>query len=107
MSIPAHLSAAAVNLVVGFLVPLLLQSVGGDAEAARRLALDLLADHQPDTLTELRLAGEQIGYSVQGSAMLARSCEAGLSSEDVEKALTLSTRLRRMSEQAQRRLDTL
>ena len=81
MSLPASLPASAVNMVIGMLLPLILPSVGGDAQQARDLALFLLSEYQPQTGRELQLAGEAIGCSLRGLAMLAQSAEPGIRSD--------------------------
>ncbi len=106
-SFPATISAAAVDMVVGFLLPLLLPACGGDSRAATDLALQLLGDFKPRTAWELTLAAEAIGHSLKSLAMLAKSAEPELAAEAQEASLKRACSLARSSHQVQRRLDAL
>ena len=107
MSIPASISAAVVDTIIAFLLPLLLPGAGGDIQAANAVALELLADHQPQTGRELRLAGEAIAFSLKGLAMLGKSAEPASSVEGLNSSLKWACSLARSGHQAQRRLDEL
>jgi len=107
MSLAASNPASVVNLVIGFLLPLLLPTVGGDREAARLLALDLLASYNPQGPRELNLAGEAIAHSLKAFAMLVRSAESDIAAETLENSLKWACSLSRSSHQAQRRLEAL
>src|SRR4051812_28949330 len=84
MSFPAAISSTAIEFALGTLLPVLLAGVGGDAAAARALAIELLREHGPQTARELRLAGEAIGHSLKGMAMLAQSAEPGIAPARLE-----------------------
>jgi hypothetical protein len=99
--------AAAITLVISFLLPLLLPATGGDVEAAKSVALALLSEYQPRTARELRLAGEAIVSSLKGLSLLALSGEPGIDRETLDTTLKWATSLSRSSHAAQRRLDTL
>jgi hypothetical protein len=107
MSFATSIPEAVVNLVVGFLLPLLLPTVGGDRQAASVLALDLLASYNPQGPRELSLAGEAIAHSLKALALLARSAEPDIAAEKLENSLKWACSLSRSSHQAQRRLDAL
>jgi hypothetical protein len=107
MTFPANIPKAAVELVLSFLLPILLPSLDGDIQGARALALHLLDDHNPQTARELRLAGEAIGYSIKGLAMLADSAEPAITAEKRDTSLKWACGLSRSGHQAQRRLDEL
>jgi hypothetical protein len=106
MPIPA-ISAAVVDMVIGFLLPLLLPGAGGNVQAATAVVLELLAGHQPQTARELRLAGEAVAYSLKGLAMLGKASEPGISTEVMDSSLKWACTLARSGHQAQRRLDEL
>ena len=107
MSLPASLPASAVNMVIGMLLPLILPGVDGDVQEARDLALHLLWEYQPQTGRELQLAGEAVGCSLRGLAMLAQSAEPGIRSDKLEMSLKWACSLSRSGHQAQRRLNEL
>ena len=69
------LPAGAVDFVVGILVRLILPTLGDDPAAARALARDMLAEYQPGTLKELRLAAEIIGLSLNALNALADAAQ--------------------------------
>src|SRR3954454_7419413 len=71
MSLSPNLPVSAIEYVVALLVRLMLPNVGEDTEAARALALDMLADYHPRTVRELRLAGEIIGCGLNTLQALA------------------------------------
>jgi hypothetical protein len=107
MTLPASIPQAAIDLVLSLLLPLILPSTGGDTQATRALALQLLADHNPQTARELRLAAETIGYSLRGLTMLADSAEPGITAEKRDTSGKWACGLSRSGHQAQRRLDEL
>ena len=107
MTFPDSIPQAAINLVLSFLLPLILPSTGGDTQAARDLALCMLAEHTPQTARELRLAAETIGYSLRGLTLLANSAEPGIAADKHDTALKWACSLSRSGHQAQRRLDQL
>ncbi|MFO1027607.1 MAG: hypothetical protein U1E70_20710 [Acetobacteraceae bacterium] len=107
MRLATSLPASAIDMVVGFLLPLILPATGGDIAAATALALDRLAEYRPRTARELDLAGEALGYSLKARAMLAQSAGADLPADKVDNALKWACSLSRASHQAQRRLDLL
>ena len=108
MTLPASIPQAAIDLVLSLLLPLILPSTGGDTQATRALALQLLADHNPQTARELRLQeARPHRYSLKGLTMLANSAEPGIIAEKLDTALKWACSLSRSGHQAQRRLDEL
>src|SRR4051794_28513829 len=107
MSFPISISAAAIELVLGLLLPVLLPGLGANRVSARALALDLLAEHQPQTARELCLAGEAIGHRLKGMAMIAQSFEPGIADARLEMSLKWATRLARTGHHAEAHLAAL
>jgi hypothetical protein len=104
MSLSATIPAGAVDLAVALLLPLILPGLGCDTRAAAALVLQLLAEYEPHTARELRLATEAIGFSIKGAATLAESAEAGIAREKREASIKWACSLTRSGHQAQRRL---
>jgi hypothetical protein len=107
MSLLTDLPAAALDFVIAFLLPLILPRNGGDTLAARTLALQMLEDHHPQTVRELRLAGEAVGFSLKSLTMLAESAEPNIAAEKLESSMKWACGLSRSGHLAQRRLDEL
>jgi len=107
MPFPDTIPAAVIELVAGFLLPLLIGTCGGDAQAAKDTALRLLAEHKPHTGEELHLAGTAIGYRIRSLAMVVRSADPSLPPKSEDAALKMACSLTRTTEQALRRLDNL
>jgi len=107
MSLSPNLPQAAVDMVVALLLPLILPGLNGDIPAARALALHMLSEYHPQSVLELRFAGEAIGFSLKSLASLARSAEPGISPETLDNALKWACSLSRSGHQAQRRLNDL
>lgn len=107
MSLLTDLPTATLNFLIGFLLPLILPRNGGDVEAARALALELLEDHRPRTARELRLAAEAVAFGLKGLTMLAESAEPNVSAEKLESSMKWACGLSRSGHLAQRRLDDL
>jgi len=107
MSRLTDLPEAALQFVISVLLPLILPRNGGDPTAARSLALDLLEDHQPRSVRELRLAGEAVAFSLKSLTALAESAEPNLAAEKQEAAMKWACALSRSGNLAQRRLDQL
>src|SRR5690242_3298844 len=105
MSLPATVPPAIIDVVVGFLLPLILGTCGGDEAAARAAALRLLAEPQPRTGNELLLAGAAIAFRLRGLARLVQSAEPDLSPDAAAIAEKSACGLLRTGDQAQRRLD--
>ncbi|MFL5289161.1 MAG: hypothetical protein ACJ8AW_51475 [Rhodopila sp.] len=65
MSVREPLPQDAVDMVVASLLHLILPVLESEA-AARALALRMLTEYQPESVRELHLAGEIIGFSLNG-----------------------------------------
>ena len=107
MTFPSTISTTAIEYVIGCLLPLLMAGLGGDEPAARALAVELLASHNPQTPHELRLAGNAVGLSLQGLAKLADSAAPGITSEKQDVALKWACSLSRAGQATERRLEEI
>ncbi len=107
MSSFAHIPAALVEFVVGFVTPMLMRGPEAEPRAARAMALRLLADYNPRTGRELRLAGEAILFGLEGLAVLGSSGINASNQEERFGAAKWACSLARMGHQAQKRLDAL
>jgi hypothetical protein len=107
MTLSPTLPQSAVDLVVAMLVRLILPALAGDAEAAKALALAMLAEYQPQTIRELRLASEIVGLSLDSLNALVESAQPGVPAERLATSRRWACSLSRTGYQAQRRLDTL
>lgn len=99
-----NISASVLDLILGILLPLLRPTIG-DEQAARAVALELLAAHDPRTNKELCLTAEAIAYSLRGLTLLVQSTEPGASLEQRLAVITSACRLDNAGARAQRRLD--
>ena len=100
----ANLPAAAIEVALGLLLPLILPTLKNDTQAATGLALHMLAEYEPRSVRDLRLATEAIGYSLRSLMILAESIVPGIKTEALDITLKWATSLSRSSHQAQRRL---
>ncbi len=80
------MTGTAIDHVLAFLIPIFLTAAGGDHQAARRAALELLQSHGAATGPELLLSAEVIALSFATLDNLAKSV--------ADPALSISTRLR-------------
>jgi hypothetical protein len=99
-----NLPAAALDVAISFLLPLILPALGQDATAARTLALHMLGEYDPQSVRELRLAAEAIGFSLKSLTVLGESAEPDMKPEQRDGALKWACSLNRSSHQAHRRL---
>jgi hypothetical protein len=107
MTLSPTLPQSAVDLVVAMLVRLILPALAGDTGAAKALALAMLAEYQPQTIRELRLAAEIVGLSLESLNALVESAQPGVPAERLATSRRWACSLSRTGYQAQRRLDTL
>ncbi len=106
-SLSPNLPTAAIDMAVTLLLPLLVAALGGDAPAARALALQCLADYRPDTVQELAIAAEAIGHGLKGLSLLAQSADPDADPRKSDIAVRRACSLSRAGHQAQRRLEAL
>ena len=95
---------SAIDVALSLLLPLILPPLNYDEDAARSLALHMLAEYNPRTARDLRLATEAIGFSLRSLMILGESVEPGIKTEALDITLKWATSLSRSSHQAQRRL---
>jgi hypothetical protein len=107
MSAFEHLPAAAVDVAIALLLPLLLPFLGGDVAAAQGLARQMLFAYGPDTERELQLAGEAAAYHLKGLTLLSKSAGPDLATAAMDGMLRRACGLTRLGHQAQHRLDQL
>ena len=107
MTLSPTLPQAAIDLVVAVLVRLLLPALAGDTDAAKSLAVAMLAEYQPRTIRELGIAGEIISLGLDSLNALAEAAQPGLPAERVVVCRRWACSLSRTGHQAQRRLDAL
>ncbi len=100
----ATLPAAAFDLALSFLLPLILPALNNDTVAARALALHMIGEYDPQSARELRLATEAIGFSLKSLTVLAESAEPAITADKLDITLKWACSLSRSSHQAQRRL---
>jgi hypothetical protein len=96
-----------VALVVAVLTRLIVRAMGGTAESGQTLATLMLAEYQPETVRELRLAGEAIGLSLDSLAAFSASAEPGITADQLAAARRWNCSLSRAGSAAHRRLDEL
>jgi hypothetical protein len=106
-SLSPNLPTAAIDMAITLLLPLLVAALGGDATAARALALQCLADYRPDTVQELAIAAEAIGHGLKGLSLLAQSADPDADPRKSDIAVRRACSLSRAGHQAQRRLEAL
>jgi hypothetical protein len=106
VSLPAGISADAIEFVIAFLLPQILPKLGDDA-AARRLALRLLASYNPANDRELQLAAEAIGFGIHTMTALTEAADPNQAAEKQDEALRRAGRLGRSAMQVRRFLGAL
>jgi hypothetical protein len=99
----AAFSLVILNAVVTPLIVLLLDAAGGDATAARDEALAMIADYEPATREELRLAAQACGFGLQVGATLLELGQPDLPDATRQALRRTATQMQR-SELAVRRL---
>jgi hypothetical protein len=111
MSVPASLSpslpAAILQTVLTTLAPLFLLAAGGDTDAARQAAAQMLAAYHPETEDELRLAASVVSFSFHALEALSQAAQPDLSLTRVLRLRGSAVSLSRESAKADRRLAQL
>lgn len=104
MSLPPHLPAVVVELILSRLAVLFLGTVGNNAVAARAAALELLAAYHPETADELRLAANIVMLGLQGIEALSQAAAADVPLPQVVRLRSGGMGLMREAAKAERRL---
>ena len=90
---PKRLPKDAIDLVVAVLNRLIVRALGGSAELGRTLAMLMLGEYQPETVRELRLAGEAIGLSLDSLAAFSESGRTGHHRESTRHSAPMELQL--------------
>ncbi len=99
------ISTPVLDRILALLAPLFLSVVGGDVDAARAAARDLLASYGPRTNRDLRLAALTIAFSFGALDALSRSADAELTLNQVLRLRGNANALNRAAEQNETRLE--
>jgi hypothetical protein len=79
MTLSPALPQALLATILGRLVRLLLTAANNDETAARQAAIETLADYQPETAAELRLAANIVSFSLHALEALSQAASPDLS----------------------------
>ncbi len=101
MALHDTLAIEAIDFVVALLLPLILPACP-DPQAARALALRLLAAHTPENERDLQLAGEAVAFSIRAMGALAEAADPALPPERRDAASRRAGSLSRSGLQVQR-----
>ena len=107
MSIPTALPAAILETILTRLATLFLIGAGGDQNAARHAASEMLAAYHPETTDELRLAANIVSFSFQALEALAQAATPDMPLTRVLRLRGSAVSLSRESAKAERRLAQL
>ena len=111
MSALAQLAAtfpgAALQTILGRLVILFLSGAAGDMDAARNAAAQMLAEHDPRTTDELRLAAEVISFSFHTLEALSLSAAPDITLNQKLRLRGSAVSLSRESHKSQHKLERL
>ncbi len=107
MSIAAAIPTAVVEMVVGFILPMLLRAAGGDVTAAGDAARSMLAEYGPQTGQELRLAGDAIFGNLRSLAALGQPADPDAPLAETIEMAKLAVAYARGARLAERRLEAL
>ncbi len=107
MSLATIITPAILDKIIGLLVPLFLTGAAGDLLTARHAASRLLADYQPETEEELRLAAEIICFGFGALDALSQSMAPNLTLNAILRLRGSANTQQRSANQCQRTLDKL
>ena len=107
MPLAKTLPAAILDTILTHLASLFLAGSGGDPNAARNAAFQMLAAYNPETTNELRLAANIISFSFHALDALGQATTPGMSLSRILRLRGSAVSLSRESGKAQRRLDQL
>ena len=103
----AHFPAAMLQTVLGRLAVLFLSGAGGDLDAARQAAATMLAEYDPRTGTELRLATEAISFGFHALEALSLAADPDRKLTQIIRLRGSAVSLSREAHKSQRKLDQL
>ncbi|MFL5287883.1 MAG: hypothetical protein ACJ8AW_44680 [Rhodopila sp.] len=95
------LAADAVDFIIALLLPLILPKLG-NPDAARALALRLLASHNPTNERDLQLTAEAIGFSIRTMVALGEAADPEAAPDRQDAALRRASSLSRSGLQVHR-----
>jgi hypothetical protein len=107
MSLNPNLPVAILNTILARLALLFLSGAADNTAAARDAAIRMLAEYQPETEDELRLAAQIVGFSFHALAALGQATAADIPLNRVLRLRGSAVSLSRESHKAQRRLDLI
>jgi hypothetical protein len=107
MSLNANLPAAILDTILARLAMLFLAGAADNTAVARDAALRMLAEYQPETGDELRLAAQIVGFSFHALAALGQAMAPDMPLNRVLRLRGSAVSLSRESHKAQRRLDLI
>jgi hypothetical protein len=107
MSLAKTIPAAILETVLARLAPLILTGAAGDMNAAREAASQMLTAYDPQTLDELNLSANIVGFSFQALEALGQAATPGMPLTRTLRLRGGAVSLSRESHKAQRRLDRL
>jgi hypothetical protein len=105
MTLSPALPQALLATILGRLVRLLLTAANNDETAARQAAIETLADYQPETAAELRLAANIVSFSLHALEALSQAAIPDLSLAKTLRLRGSAVSLSRESHKAERRLE--
>ena len=101
------LPAAIVETTLTGLAPLFLDAAAGDIAAARDAVAQMLAAHHPETVDELRLAANIVGFGFHALQALGQSATPDMPLTRILRLRGSAVSLSRESQKAERRLEQL
>jgi hypothetical protein len=107
MSLPALITPAILDKILGNLALLFLTSTGSDLPAARHSASRLLAAYDVETEEELRLAADIVSFGFHALDALGQAMAPNLPLKEVLNLRSSAVNLNRQSYRSQRKLDQL
>src|SRR5580698_7394182 len=94
------------DTILGFLLPFLLVSAGGNPAVARSAIRTLVDAYGASNATELDLVGRIVGFAIAGLDNLRLSMAPGLSDTKILRYRSNAVTLTRASDQARKMLET-
>lgn len=107
MSLPAAITPAALDTILGHLATHFLASANGDLSTARHAASHMLAAYDAETEEELRLAAEIVSFGFHALEVLSEAASPDLPAAEKCRLRSSAVSLSRESHKSQRKLDQL
>jgi len=107
MSLNPKLPTAILDTILARLALLFLSAAADNTAAARDAAIRMLAEYQPQTEDELRLAAQIVGFSFHALAALGQATASDMPLNRMLRLRGSAVSLSRESHKAQRRLDLI